>query len=48
MTSNALIGIAGVHFIAAELSRRRLIALPTASSAEAVVHEFYTPCKNRL
>ncbi|MGA2329227.1 MAG: hypothetical protein ABSH05_23445 [Bryobacteraceae bacterium] len=27
--SNALVGIAGVHYVAAELSRRGLIALPT-------------------
>lgn len=29
MTSNALIGIAGVHYVAAELSRRGMVALPT-------------------
>jgi hypothetical protein len=29
MVSNALVGIAGVHYVAAELSRRGLIALPT-------------------
>lgn len=29
IVSNALVGIAGVHYVAAELSRRGLIALPT-------------------
>jgi hypothetical protein len=29
MPSNALIGIAGVHYVASELSRRDLVALPT-------------------
>jgi hypothetical protein len=35
MTSNALIGIAGVHFVAMELSRRGLIALPTTRNTSA-------------
>lgn len=33
--SRALIGIAGVHFVAAELSRRGLIALPTIRNTAA-------------
>ena len=35
MTSNALIGIAGVHFVASELSRRGMIALPTVRNTVA-------------
>jgi hypothetical protein len=35
MLSNALIGIAGVHFVAMELSRRGLIALPTTRNTSA-------------
>jgi hypothetical protein len=35
MTSNALIGIAGVHSVAAELSRRGMIALPTVRNTAA-------------
>lgn len=33
--SNALVGIAGVHYVAAELSRRGLIALPTIRNTAA-------------
>ena len=32
---NALVGIAGVHYVAAELSRRGLIALPTIRNTAA-------------
>ena len=35
MTSNALIGIAGVHYIVSELSRRGLIALPTIRNTQS-------------
>lgn len=34
-TSNALIGIAGVHYVAAELSRRGMVALPTTRNTAA-------------
>jgi hypothetical protein len=34
-TSNALIGIAGVHYVAAELSRRGMVALPTVRNTAA-------------
>ena len=35
MPSNALIGIAGVHYVVSELSRRGLIALPTIKNTKA-------------
>ncbi len=35
MPSNALIGIAGVHYVASELSRRGLVALPTTRNVSA-------------
>jgi len=35
MTSTALIGIAGVHYVVSELSRRGLIALPTVKNTKA-------------
>lgn len=35
MTSNALIGIAGVHYVVSELSRRGLIALPTIRNTQS-------------
>jgi hypothetical protein len=35
MSRNALIGIAGVHYVASELSRRGLIALPTTKNLAA-------------
>lgn len=35
MPSTALIGIAGVHYVAAELSRRGMIALPTIRNTTA-------------
>jgi hypothetical protein len=34
-TSNALIGIAGVHYVVSELSRRGLVALPTIRNTAA-------------
>lgn len=34
-TTNALIGIAGVHYVVAELSRRGLVALPTVRNTAA-------------
>jgi hypothetical protein len=35
MANNALIGIAGVHYVVAELSRRGLVALPTIENTAA-------------
>jgi hypothetical protein len=35
MPNNALIGIAGVHYVVSELSRRGLIALPTVKNTAA-------------
>ena len=35
MTSTALIGIAGVHYVVSELSRRGLIALPTVRNTQS-------------
>jgi hypothetical protein len=35
MSSNALVGIAGVHHVASELSRRGLVALPTVKNIAA-------------
>ena len=35
MPSTALIGIAGVHYVVSELSRRGLIALPTVKNTKA-------------
>jgi hypothetical protein len=35
MASNALIGIAGVHFVVSELSRRNMVALPTVKNTAA-------------
>ena len=35
MTNTALIGIAGVHFVVSELSRRGLVALPTVKNTAA-------------
>ena len=35
MTNNALIGIAGVHYVVSELSRRGLVALPTTKNIAA-------------
>lgn len=35
MANNALIGIAGVYYVAAELSRRGMIALPTVKNVAA-------------
>ena len=35
MANNALIGIAGVHYVVAELSRRGMIALPTVKNVAA-------------
>jgi hypothetical protein len=36
-TSNALIGIAGVHYVAAELSHRGMVALPTTRNTAAYI-----------
>lgn len=35
MTKNALVGIAGVHYVVSELSRRGLVALPTVKNTAA-------------
>lgn len=35
MTTNSLIGIAGVHYVVSELSRRGMIALPTVKNTAA-------------
>ena len=35
MTNTALIGIAGVHYVVSELSRRGLVALPTVKNTAA-------------
>ena len=43
MTSNALIGIAGVHYVTSELSRRGLVALPTTRNTAAYDIVVVTP-----
>ena len=43
MPSNALIGIAGVHYVAAELSRRGMVALPTIRNTAAYDLVVVTP-----
>jgi len=43
MPSTALIGIAGVHYVAAELSRRGMIALPTIRNTAAYDLVVVTP-----
>ncbi|MGE4242018.1 hypothetical protein [Ramlibacter sp.] len=35
MSKNALIGVAGVHYVASELSRRGMVALPTIRNTAA-------------
>ena len=35
MSKNALIGIAGVHYVVSELSRRNMVALPTVKNMAA-------------
>lgn len=47
MSSNALIGIAGVHYVAAELSRRGLVALPTVRNTSAYDIVTVTPDGSR-
>ena len=41
--SNALIGIAGVHYVASELSRRGMVALPTTRNTAAYDIVVVTP-----
>jgi len=46
-SSSALIGIAGVHYVAAELSRRGMIALPTTRNTAAYDIVVVTPKGDR-
>lgn len=46
-SSNALIGIAGVHYVASELSRRGMVALPTTRNTAAYDIVVVTPKGNR-
>ncbi len=45
--ANALIGIAGVHYVVAELSRRKMIALPTIRNTAAYDVIVVTPDGDR-
>jgi len=47
MASNALIGIAGVHYVASELSRRGLVALPTTRNTAGYDIVVVTPDGSR-